>query len=87
MNEHEELLTADMAAQLIGVGRGAIYRAGVAGVLPSQKVGRIRLYRPADVQAWFGAGNYHADKAAGRLGKRRKRGPGRPRKRKSFHDK
>jgi len=44
-------VTANAAAEIVGHSRQAFYQSGIADWLDSWKVGRVRLYRMADVRA------------------------------------
>ncbi|MBX3430807.1 MAG: helix-turn-helix domain-containing protein [Hyphomonadaceae bacterium] len=49
------------AARLIGIGRTKLYEALTSGELSSYRIGRRRLIRVVDLEAWLGA---HAVKPA-----------------------
>lgn len=46
-------LSLQEVAASTGLCRGTIYKAIAAGTLKSTKVGRRRLFKPADVEAWL----------------------------------
>lgn len=46
-------LDYEQAAAYAGVGRSAIYEAWSSGELASLKVGKRRLFLPADLDAWL----------------------------------
>lgn len=51
----EALLDAKEAAAYAGVHTNTIYEAAKAGRLPCRKVGRLRRFTVADLDAWTGA--------------------------------
>jgi excisionase family DNA binding protein len=49
----QSLLTAGDVARLASVPRRRVYQCARSGALPSIRIGRLRRFRPADVDLWL----------------------------------
>jgi excisionase family DNA binding protein len=49
----QSLVTPDRVAMLCTLGRGGVLRAARSGELPCRRVGRHRLFVPAEVERWL----------------------------------
>jgi excisionase family DNA binding protein len=49
------LLNVDEAAHLLGLKAKTVYEYSAAGIIPSVKVGRLRRFRRAELEAWANA--------------------------------
>lgn len=50
------LIDGKAAAQMLGMSERKLHELMRDGVVPSRKVGRLRLYSPAELRAWIAAG-------------------------------